>query len=430
MDTYTNLNTARNKATLLLTSIPSNSYIGIDLSSFTIPATFKGIKHLPPGLHHIWLSPAPSLSLRTGHWIHIAAPTTIHYYYSSTIEDLLQDDDTHPTITSEMWTHALAPYRQRLPSSGSETSSSAAWDVLTSRVTPIVLSRLFRGSSSWHVGTMTPGSPESSLDTEGIDELNPLLGGGVPEEWPISFTPIDLKRTWPTGAVGRERTEKARDRSWALRHMGGDLDVLLGEWQVAFVEALYVGNYACVRQWRRIVELVLTCREAVVDAGGGIEWLFVEFLAALKAQVEVVFAAGEGGGFLVEEMQGVEKLLRAFGKVLREEEDNKSGGREVREEFERLAKWAEKECDWILDTRYMLRKGAVQTEEGDMIEIEEEGLDGEEETGEYAPAIVGNVELMELVASAGRMKHSPRSRSKSPQEIQIVDPKEEQDPRL
>ncbi|KAF8250261.1 hypothetical protein K440DRAFT_619744 [Wilcoxina mikolae CBS 423.85] len=75
--------------------------------------------------------------------------------------------------------------------------------------------------------------------------------------------------------------------------------------------------------------------------------------------------------------------------MLREEEEEDLGrGRKIREAFKALAEWVEKRLDWVLDTRDILRRGMVQTEEGDMVEVEEEGLEEEEERGEYAPAIV------------------------------------------
>jgi len=61
----------------------------------------------------------------------------------------------------------------------------------------------------------------------------------------------------------------------------------------------------------------------------------------------------------------------------------------------------------------------VQTEEGDMVEVQDEGLEAEEETGEYAPVIV-----MEEGAS------EQGSRCESPLEIQMADPEGEDDPRL
>jgi A1 cistron-splicing factor AAR2 len=155
------------------------------------------------------------------------------------------------------------------------------------------------------------------------------------------------------------------------------------------------------------------------------EPLFVEFLAELRCMLEVL-QAGEGPGFIGEDqLNEVLGLLRRFGKMLREEEEeDPSKGAKVMREFERLKDWAGKRMDWVLDTREMLRRGMVMTEEGDMVEVEAEGLEEEEETGEYAPVIVEDVDLPSLedvdVSS---------SRGSSPVDIMLVD-EEEGDPRF
>lgn len=272
-------------------------------------------------------------------------------------------------------------------------------------VTPGVLTRLL--GAGWTVETISAGAEGGDdNDTAGL----PATPGEAAEKR-IAYTPIDLKRTWPLTAIGRERTEMARDRSWALGQVLGGNPELLGEMEVAFVTCFCLGNFASASQWRKVVALVLTCRDAAVGEREG--W-FVEFLLVLRRQLEVL-VEGEEGGFLGEEVMGeVQKLLRGFGTMLREEEEEGSGwGRKIRVAFKTLAKWAEKRLDWVLDTRDILRRGTVQTEEGDMVEVEDEGLEEEEERGEYAPAIVE-------VTDSG-------SRSAPPLEMPKVDEDEDED---
>jgi A1 cistron-splicing factor AAR2 len=402
---------------LHLTSIPPSSHIGLDLSSFSSTPQFAGIKSLPPGLHHIWVSTAPGLSLRYGFWLHIpsAPPVQHHRRYDPATEALVADDDLLPAITPELWTSGLTPYRQRLPSTGEETPAADAWNALVRHVTPHVLTRVL--GEGWSADS-TSGSVAGEVeDTAGL----PGDDGG--EERRLGFTAVDLKRTWREGAQGSERTEMARDRSWMLGEVLAAAEgELLGEFELAFVVCYYLGNYAAAEHWMRVVRLVLTCRNAAV---GEREPLFVEFLAELRCMLEVL-QAGEGPGFIGEDqLNEVLGLLRRFGKMLREEEEeDPSKGAKVRREFERLKDWAGKRMDWVLDTREMLRRGMVMTEEGDMVEVEAEGLEEEEETGEYAPVIVEDVDLPSLedvdVSS---------SRGSSPVDIMLVD-EEEGDPRF
>ncbi|KAI5855435.1 A1 cistron-splicing factor [Tricharina praecox] len=414
-------------STIHIHTLPPSSHLGLDLSSLTTPSTFTGISSLPPGLHHIWISPAPSLTLRHGRWVLCAGDSDndTHYFrYDAGSEGLVREDVEGTVVrsgASESESEAeeaegeegLISYRQRHPGSGSEGHSDSAWRALVAHVTPGVLTCLL--GPGWAAETTSSSTSTSGDDEDDAADLAAGKAFEADSEVRIAFTAINLKTTWPAGAVGRERTEKARDRSWALSEVLGRQQELLGEWEVTFVVCLFLGNFAAGEQWQKVVRLVLTCREAVF---GGSEGWFVEFLQGLRRMLEVLKGAGDGGGFLGDEvMAEVLKLLRGFGKVLREEEEeDDKRGRKVREEFLKLAGWASRKMDWVLDTREVLRKGMVQTEEGDMVEIQDEGLEEEEETGEYAPAVVEDLELS-------------KSRSESPLEIQMAD-EEDDDPRF
>jgi len=388
------------KSTIHIDALPPSSHLGLDLSSLTTPASFTGISSLPPGLHHIWISPAPSLTLRHGRWI-LCDDNEHCLRYDASSEGLVPEAVVEDMV---VWSgeaeEGLMSYRQRHPGSGSEGTSDSAWRSLVGHVTPGVLTRLLGAGWAAETTSSSLHDDESGGKFESSNEVR------------IAFTPMNLKVTWPPGALGRERTEMARDRSWALQEVLSRQQELLGEWEVAFVVCLFLGNFAAGEQWQRVVRLALTCRAAVF---GGMEGWFVGFIAGLRRMLEVLVGAGDGGGFLGEEVMGeVLKLLRGFGKMLREEEEeDPKRGRKVREEYLKLARWAEGKMDWVLDTRDVLRKGLVQTEEGDMVEIEDEGLEEEEETGEYAPAVVEDLQL-------------PRSRSESP----VVIDDEDDDPRF
>lgn len=394
-----------NTSTLHLLSLPPKSHVGIDLSSFTSTADFAGIKLLPPGLHHVWASPFPSLTLRTSTWLH-CTPGSTHTLQYDPATETLQVADAAPPLAPQLWTHALTAYRQRDPASHTETPSPAAWEALTAHVTPALLSALL--GAPWAADTTTPGAEDA--DADGAARL--------------AFTPVDLKRTWPATAVGRERTEMARDRSWALGEARrAQPHGLLGELEVAFVTCYFLGNYAAAAQWRTLAALALTCRQAALSAE--LEGFFVEFLGALRLQLEVLDGGDEGGFLGQEAMDEVLKLLRGFARMLREEEEEAAAegedaaGGEVRKALGELAGWAGKKLDWAIDTREVLRRGTIMTEEGDMVEVEDEGLEEEEEKGEYAPAVVDMLDEDDMVSS----------RSESPPlVIQLAD-EDDDDPR-
>ena len=59
----------------------------------------------------------------------------------------------------------------------------------------------------------------------------------------------------------------------------------------------------------------------------------------------------------------------------------------VREEMRKLEDWLREEWGWELGDEYV-RKGMVQLEDGEQVELEMDELEAEDERGEYAPVVV------------------------------------------
>ena len=190
--------------------------------------------------------------------------------------------------------------------------------------------------------------------------------------------------------MGRERTEAVLDRSWALGEVeerfkseeeGGD--VVMGGMEVCFLMVLTVANYSCLEEWKRILGLVLTCRRAVRAREG---W-FTALLRLLRMQLErggdveggLFDMSDEGGGYLKALLKGFKMIL---GQVFGEGE-----GEEVKGEMEDLEDWLKGEYGWELSDSFV-RKGMLELEDGEQIEMEVEDMEGEDERGEYAPVIV------------------------------------------
>ncbi|KAL4998012.1 A1 cistron-splicing factor [Aspergillus recurvatus] len=316
-----------------------------------------------------------------------------------------------------------------------EDEGRREWTALTDRLSPLLLSRItgeptvdWEGKTRWVVTSGStacqddddiPGldsNPDSNPGSEGVPGAE---GQGRPEDYTerqFSFLPVDLKMTWREGAIGRERTEAARDRSWALgeiihrvsssssssssSHLGaggddsGNKDVnasgeaqILGELQFTFLMSLTLMNYSCMQQWKRLLRLILTCRSAITDRAPFMAEVLHLLLTQLKRADDV-----EGGLFdqLGNEggMEGAEflrRLLKGFRTAMYEVLED-GGGEEspVKKEFGKLEEWVGRELDWELDRDAVLRKGMVQLEDGEEVELEM--VDHEEE--EYAPVVV------------------------------------------
>ena len=157
---------------------------------------------------------------------------------------------------------------------------------------------------------------------------------------------------------------------------------LLGEMQVCFLMALLLANYSCLEQWRRILGLVLTCRDAVRERTD----FFVEFLRVLRMQLRHCGDV-EGGLFEISDDGGafLKGLLKGFKRIVDEvfgfAED------ELKREMDVLEEYLSREWGWEIGDSF-LRKGIVQLEDGENVELEMDELEGEDERGEYAPVVV------------------------------------------
>ena len=379
--------------TILILQTPPSALCGIDLISFTTSPQFRGIKGLPSGWHFIFTSSTASLSARHGTWVRAEPRSSgsgdvIVKNWDQEREELVDERDQAEVLRlkanlGSLWNKHLTPYRQ----SASETTNGGGkqdWEYLTNCLTEPLLSRVTGGNwNNWSLTTASsakqdidriPGFEEDSMTNHGEKELQ--------------FLPIDLRRTWRYGAVGRERTDAAKDRSWALRDLiqnfcsDGKENEILGELQLTFLATLTLGNYSCMEQWKRILNLVLTCQVAVRERPE----FFVRFLGLLKLQLQHCNDV-EGGLFDLAD-QGVSllnKLLKGFRRGLEDLFGDHDSP--VKNEYAELESFMKTEFGWQLDDSYV-RSGKLQLEDGEEVEMDINDLEGEDERGEYAPVVV------------------------------------------
>lgn len=447
--------------TLLLPHLPPKTLVGVDLITFTSTANFHGIRDLPSGWHFLYTGTTESLSLRCGAWFYVGdintagegsddtalvvarGPTSgpeIHIWKwnpdTESLVSLKSDSDTdrqeamrYKANLGALWqSGGLFRYRSRVtPSMLSNRSDSGQtgaaqmeddevteesgrrdWRQLTDRISPRLLSRIIGqpevdvdSHPRWTVTSASTADrdadhiPGLEQPTDGIQET------GVENEREFGFLPIDLKRTWREGAIGRERTEAAQDRSWALSDLilrysssvSGEITVdeqtgesqILGELQFTFLMVLTMMNFSCLQQWKRLLELVLTCRRAILDR----ETFMSEVVRLLLRQLQRCDDV-EGGLFDIDGDEGGAFLRNLLMKLRRSVDEVVEAGAEsrVKSELEELEAWVKEEYDWELKRESIVRRGMLQLEDGEEVEMEMNGNDEDEETGEYAPVVV------------------------------------------
>ena len=370
------------------------------MTSFNSSPNFYGINNVPAGLHFVYTGSDASLAIRHGRWLNIAdVPNAIQVFKWSSEEEALvllsADSSDHRSALSALPTlreRGLIDYAHLQDASAlaqakdttSLTSPPTDWLELTSHITPQTLNRLIPS----HTLTSVSSSP---LDTESIPGLTSLeAASALPTSSNLNLLPINLKQTWSSTAIGRDRTDMARDRSWYLRHLMDSLHAtrqdgakeILGELQFCFTMVLILMNWSCLEGWKRILAVLFTCKEAL----GEVEGYFVEVLKVLRLQLEHVDDV-EGGLFDLRDEVGSRWLRRLVEGFRGNVEDRCELGSELRVQMEEFEEFVKERYGWE-SGRDVLRRGVVELEDGERLEVSLDGADEDDERGEYAPVVI------------------------------------------
>jgi len=272
-----------------------------------------------------------------------------------------------------------------------DRAESTDWPSLTSHLTASLLTRVL--SPAWIISSIST----APADTEHIPGLSHLETDNALRQSPLNLLPVNLKQTWSEGDIGRTRTDRARDRSWYLEQLVDSVTPeetdrtvgakqVLGELQFCFLMVLTLANYSCLEQWKRLLTVMFTCRTALIE----IEAYFVEVVKVLRMQARHIEDV-DGGLFEMRDESASSWLRSVWGKfrALVDETftEDTSGGQALRTEIEALQKFFEEKYGWQSE-RDTLRRGMLELEDGERIEVSMQGVDEDEEKGEYAPLIV------------------------------------------
>jgi A1 cistron-splicing factor AAR2 len=378
-------------AVILLLDLPTSALGGIDLLSFTTTPRFKGIKNIPPGLHFAFTSSTNALSIRHGVWFRIKEYSDSNIQliikkWDSQKEELLPLRNAADILrwranVGTIWREALTPYRQRATNEG-VSEESQDWKLLTEHISDILLSRI-TGEEADHWALTSASTADRDQDNiPGLSDTTTYQ-----KEKKLNFIPVELKKTWRPGATGRERTDGARDHSWALGELidsycGGEDMQFLGELQFCFLMILTLNNYSCMEQWKRLWTLLFTSTTAIEQRPN----LYVKALRCLSLQLQHSQDV-EGGLFdLSDDGAGqLKNVLRKFKKNVTDLDVVAKS--DVLDELEELESIIRDQYGWNIDDNFV-RRGMVTLEDGERVEVTMPGYEEEYERGEYAPAVV------------------------------------------
>ena len=393
-------------STMVFFSLPPKTFVGLDLISFTAASKFEGIQNLPPGIHFVFTGTDASLSIRHGHWFRIASKSQkvqapLIFDWNHEDEALVRVQPDQDSVVQDKRGDHLVDFQALLAGS---PDSAHGWNELTSYLSTPLLDRVFSSSasgarhntSSWTLSSVSAAAQDASAEhIPGLSstETSSVLGPHIS----LNLLPIITKQTWPSGAVGRDRTVHAQDRSWYLMHLMDSISSnrqesarqLLGEVQICFLMVLTLANYSCFEQWKRIFNIIFTCKSALTE----IEQFFVLALRMLKSQL--MHCEDVEGGLFEFRDEGsagwLWNLLSTFkgnmNEVYRKEE---SGSEKLLEEaLQDLETFMQETYGWQLSEKgSVLKKGLLDLEDGERVEMDLNDADEDDETGEYAPVVV------------------------------------------
>ncbi|KAI9655033.1 MAG: hypothetical protein M1831_004993 [Alyxoria varia] len=384
-------------ATVLILNLPPSAFCGINLLSFTTNPHFHGINHLPPGWHFVFTGVTNSFSLRYGAWFRVSgasnvAPELFITKWISETETLEPQTETQEVLRwranlGSLWREGLTPYRQSASGTPGEedpvSEEKQDWTRMTDCVSPEILTRIC-GSAKASYWTLDSASsaPQDFDHIPGLTEQETH----VFKEQKLGFLPIDLKQTWREGAVGRERTEAAQDRSWALQNLLESRCMkateIIGELQFCFLMVLTLNNNSCLEQWKRILGVVLTCSKIVIER----PLFFIQFLSCLRLQLEHCKDVDGGLFDLSDENNSILQInLKRFRKGL--EKFSGEAKSDVMDELDELEDFMKDEYGWSGKESYV-KSGMIDLEDGERVEMDMNGMDEDDETGDYAPTVV------------------------------------------
>lgn len=255
-------------STLCLEDVPEGSQVGLDLHSWQTGPNFRGLRAISDGVHCLHLAINGIVTTKYAAWLDLKGTEVVAYKWDSKAEILVQIDASYAKDTGTINAMFLLEFPDEV---------DRDWNPLANHLSSTLLRAIVP------VGEVV-GSTTSSNTDQTASDLSNLGTSTFPEEAEFNFLPIDLKRSWRVGALGREVTEMSLDKSWLLTdsidRIGGQAN-FLGQFQFCFVSVLLFTSITAFEQWNTMLRLVCTSKIAIVPLGS----FFASFVALLQVSI-------------------------------------------------------------------------------------------------------------------------------------------------
>lgn len=276
------------RTTVILSNIPEDWLVGVDLQFFNTNRILKGIKLIPDGIHILHFAKDQS-SIRHGFYINAKEGDVVICYWDAENEKILVDDEIGElNISKEM--SKLSEYYSFMISYPSDPD----WKSLTRYINFGQVNYILpRGK--W-IDSVLTSTDENNLLLDALHKSaesrnitnDPIVNSIIDQsDEEIKYTLIDLNKTIrPNGEPG-EKTKDSLDKSWFFNQLlssgyNSNEDMLLSEFQQSFLNMVIFANYSSSIQWVKFIKIVLNCKEIVSER----VLFFEKFLDVLYVQFQ------------------------------------------------------------------------------------------------------------------------------------------------
>ncbi|KAA8530638.1 hypothetical protein F0562_005428 [Nyssa sinensis] len=293
MDPETALGFVKHGSTLLFLDVPQFTLVGIDTQMFSVGPAFKGIKMIPPGPHFVYYSSSnrdgDEFSPIIGFFIDASPSEVIVRKWDQQEERLVklseeEEERYSQAVKSLEFDRQLGPYT---------LSQYGDWKQLSNYITKSIMERIEPIGGEITVACeseMVGNTPKTSMEKALAEQLcSSKFSRPLDKYQRRGCYYTSIPRVVKHKEIrGQELTSLNLDKTQLLESIlttdyGGAEDLLLGEFQFAFISFLMGQSLDAFLQWKSLVSLLLGCTEAPLHTRSH---LFMKFIKVIYHQLK------------------------------------------------------------------------------------------------------------------------------------------------
>lgn len=296
------------QTTLVFENLPSKANLnlwlmGIDTQFFNINNIFRGIKLIPAGIHLFHYSIPPdnenqqsseppseaivSSSSRFGIWLDCKDNVLILRWDDAS--ERLSIIDPKKDEEELNYSRCLNSIGEIYPFMVSYPENALKWfNSLINYIDFEVIQEFVPCDNDMYSGDITsmmPSKEENMVLIDALEKVNPKALSSLEDQ-----TDKELKYTIMQFKINKENTESVEevtenylDKSWYLNQLyGNDIELMLGELQLSFINFVILGNFCSGLQWLNIIRLILMSKKFIKSS----QKVALDFLTIFQNHLE------------------------------------------------------------------------------------------------------------------------------------------------